>query len=318
MLIKKYSIVNYLNEKRLHFVFLVLVIFSFSTILTSCVSGKKTDNFRNYYVNSDSIIKEGYELYYLEKASWTSTDFIKKKYGPFSEINNYLGYMSYKDQDTIFSIYYKMIDSNIKVFETYKFNNTSILESMMVVSETRDMNNIEKYMLKCLNQIEKLQDTIPFYFTPPNAGKNLVFLREGNQFRLFILTGTFEHDVIPFGNDFVFKFDSEGESMIGGQIHPTVVFDKDSSKVPEKYGSYDPVKQTKNSNGVYEVCDHKHFGSTPDFITSADICNILLYGKSKSYIVWSRKFISIFTPNDKEPLSIFTRKFVEQQVKRKR
>lgn len=314
MLKKKYCIENYLNEKNLLFVLFVLMTISFTTFLTSCVSGKKTDDFKNYYVNSDSIVKEGYELYYLENASWNSTDLIKKKFGSFSQIKNFLGYMSYKEQDTIFSIYYKMIDSNIKVFETYKFNNTSILKSMTVVSETRDMNNIEKYMLNCLNQIEKFHDSIPFYYLPPNTGKNFVFLRERNQLKIFILTGTKDHDVIPFGNDFVFRFDNAGILIRGEQIHPTVTKNNDSNKEKERFGSYDPVKQTIDSNGVYEICSHVHFASLgPDFITSTDICNILLYGKSKAYIIASRKFSMLFRPNHKDELLIWTSEFILNQ-----
>ena len=44
-------------------------------ISVSCMNNKvykKNDN--ALIINTDSILKEGYELYYLEKASWVSTD----------------------------------------------------------------------------------------------------------------------------------------------------------------------------------------------------------------------------------------------------
>lgn len=260
-------------------------------------------------INTDSIVKEGYELYYLERASWVSTDLFQEKYVDFKNIRGYNGYITYRDGENIISTYWKIIDEENKIFETYKFNSHSDSSSVIIDNSVRVPNKIEKYLFYCRNKMSKIiiDTNIPFQ-TPDGCNFSFVYLRDSNLIRIVVLTGPKEPNIIPFGNDFEFKFDYSGKFLEGRPIHGAMI----NPDKPVKCPSYEPVTQSIDKDGKYDLCKHDHFASVPKFMTSTDICNFLLYGKGDYFAVFSKDYFSLFTKNDSPGLSIWTNEYFKE------
>jgi hypothetical protein len=274
------------------------------------ITDKKSLNSNDWEkINTDSIVKEGYELYHLERASWISTDLLKEKFSNIKYVKGFAGYITYHGTDNIISTYWKNINDENKIFITYKFNSNADSSSVSIDNSLREPNNAEKYFFSCRNRMLKLIiDSNKYFQAPEGCSFNFIFLKDKDRLRIIALTGPTEPGIVPFGNDFQFIFDHSGEFLYGGLIHSAMVnLDK-----PEKCPSYDPVKIEMDNDGNSKLCSHYHHASIPKFITSTDICNFLLYGKGDYFAVYSRDYVSLFTKNDSPKLGIWTNEYFKE------
>jgi hypothetical protein len=261
--------------------------------------------------NKDSIVKEGYELYYLERASWISTDMLIRKYEDIKNVKGYAGYITYRDGDRILSTYWKASDGDTNIFATYSFNAQSDINSLTVFDYEREPNDTEKLLYKCHINILKYSPTDTLLGCPQGYKFNLVFLKETDKIRVFQIVGTDKTGIIPFGRDMIFTYDLTGKLIRGRSIH-TFRTDEENKIVTS---SFDPVKIEKTDKDC-KTLSHNHYGAEPICITSTDICNFLLYDKSDYFMVCSRNYVSIFSPNEKDKLKIFTQEFIKKQRKK--
>lgn len=206
----------------------------------------------------DSIIVEADLMYRYEKSVWSSTDLLvtdkklKKNYG---------GYLTSHSGDSVLVTY---LDKNQKKsIARYTYVSTNFNKPFLVSLESSPLTILEKELLdirtKMIDQISdsKYNVTVPQAFSP-----NFVLIKDEETFRLYIIMGTNESGVIPFGNDYLFCSDSEGNITNWKKFH--------SRMIPT---------YSKGPNGEKAISStHSHLKTTP-YITATDICTFRLYGE---------------------------------------
>ncbi len=235
-------------------------------IFISTLSYSQTDSLK---VKLDSIIKEADLLYNYEKIAWNSTDMLmskrklKKQYG---------GYLIHHSNDTIFASFIDKKQKNR--IAKYSFITTDLKTPFNSDLESKPLSESEKGLLdiknKILNQLsdEKYEVGFPKGFNP-----NLVLIKNSNEFKLYILMGTSESGVIPFGNDYLFRADSFGNITKWRKFHSRLI----------------PARTEMPGMGKITSAIHSHLRTTP-YITATDICTFRLYAEFteiKSFKVYS-------------------------------
>ncbi len=202
----------------------------------------------------DSVLTEAQLLYKYEKAAWISTDLatgnraVKKDFG---------GFFAYEEQGEIRVI---ILGKNQKnCIAEYSFE-SDFNKPKSVKTENRELTNQEKTLLEVKEKIvENLSDkqyevTIPDGFSP-----NLILLPFDEKYKLYIIMGTSQRDVIPFGNDYLFIADKNGKIENWQKFHSRLI----------------PGYTKFEGNKVTELT-HSHLRTTP-LITATDICTFMLY-----------------------------------------
>jgi hypothetical protein len=219
-------------------------------------------------VKLDSIIIEADLMYKYEKTVWNSTDLLmadkklKMKYG---------GYIVRHSVDSIFVTYMDEIQK--ESIARFFYISTNINKPCKIITESSPLSGTEKELIdikvKMLNQLSdsKYNVTIPQGFNP-----NFVLIKEDTIFKLYLIMGTSESGVIPFGNDYLFKANSKGEIIFWNKFHSRMI----------------PTMAEINGYIVTES-SHSHLRTTP-YITATDICTFRLYAqnaKQKKFSVYS-------------------------------
>jgi len=223
----------------------------------------------NLQLKFDSIIAEADLMYKYEKAVWNSTDLLmadkklKKNYG---------GYVVRHSVDSIFVTY---LDKNQKEsIARFIYISTNLNKPCLLKMESSPMYDTEKDLLeikaKMLNQLSDSKYSVTF---PQSFNPNFVLIKEDTIFKLYLIMGTSESGVIPFGNDYLFKANSKGEITFWEKFH---------SRMIPVMTEYDGQKVTESS--------HSHLRTTP-YITATDICTFRLYAQYTSL----EKF-SVYSP----------------------
>lgn len=223
-------------------------------IIASCIFGQED----TLQYKLDSIVEEGNLLYSYEKAVWVSTDLLMAD----EELkSNYGSYVVYHSKDSVFATYFNK--SLTEKIAKYSFANTDLSKPCKTEIGKSDINSLEQELMdmkvKIVEQLSnsKYEITIPHGYTP-----NLVLIKEQLGYKLYILMGTTESGVIPFGNDYLFRADLNGEITSWKKFHSTMIPAR--SKMP-------------NGEKVISAI-HSHLKTTP-YITSTDICTFRLYAK---------------------------------------
>ncbi|MAB47801.1 MAG: hypothetical protein CMC05_04135 [Flavobacteriaceae bacterium] len=227
----------------------------------------------------DSIVKEADLLYKYEKVAWNSTDLLMSKR---KLKKNYGGYVIYHSNDTIHASF---IDkSQEKRIARYSFTASDLEVPYNSNFELIELSESEKELLdikiKIVNNLsdEKYEVEFPQGFNP-----NLVLLKDENEYRLYIIMGTPKSNIIPFGNDYLFKTDLNGEIKEWKKFHSRVI----------------PAQTEMPNGGKVISAVHSHLKTTP-YITATDICTFRLYGElygMKEFMVLSTALGKYFKYN---------------------
>jgi len=230
----------------------ITILFFLGTLFLNAFSQEE-----NLQLTLDSIIAEADLLYKYEKAVWNSTDLLmadkklKKNYG---------GYVVRHSVDSIFVTY---LDKNQKEsIAMFIYISTNFNKPCHVRMESSPLSVTEKELLdmkvKMLDQLSdsKYNVTIPQGFNP-----NFVLIKDDTIVKLYLIMGTSESGVIPFGNDYLFKANSKGEIIYWNKFH---------SRMIPTMAEFNGQKVTESS--------HSHLRTTP-YITATDICTFRLYAQ---------------------------------------
>ena len=230
--------------------------------------------------NVDKILEEGKLLYRLEKASWFGTDVFLKEFP--HKINEIGGYLSYLNENSkVINIFFER-DNPFSILVRFEFD--SLPQSNPVKIDTLD-NIASKQEIDLITMrqdaFKKISDNEDRFFTfYKDVSFNLIPLIHNGQKRVFILTGHQVSNVVVIGNDYVLTYDKKNKFVQKEKIHNSII----------QY----PCK-SDDSEDKMSATIHSHILS--DYITSTDICTLLLY---KDYIEWekhyviSKKYVSIF------------------------
>lgn len=226
------------------------------------------------------IVAEGKLLYKSELASWYGTDLFLENY---QERENIGGYFSYTDNDIAKCVFFSRAE-NPKVIGTISFDNTYSIETAKTDLTEREFTPTENelYQIRKIALDELNTNTDGLFKFYQNTSPNIIPLINGEEKKVYILTGPKVSGVVIFGNDYLLTFDKNNKLVTKKQLHKNII--------PIEYGN-------EEDGNVIEDAMHNHLPETGDFITATDICTIMLYekfAKWKTHNVVSKKYLNIW------------------------
>jgi hypothetical protein len=144
-----------------------------------------------------------------------------------------------------------------------------------IITEERSLKPYEVNLLNIKDKIiNQLGDPKYEVSVPDGYDLNLILMPVENMYRLYIVTGTTQSNVIPFGNDYMFIADNEGNIESWTKFHSRLI-----------------PAQTKGPNGeTVRGLIHSHLKTNP-LISATDICSFKLYAP-----LYNLKEFSVYSP----------------------
>lgn len=241
---------------------------------------------------TSKIIEEGKMLYKSEMASWYGTDIFIEKYKEKDKIG---GYLSYSENEISRCIFYSKGEKP-KIIGTMDFDITFKIENAKTDLSERELTKTEFDLYEIKNAALEIINSDTIFKRYNNTNFNLIPIINGKEKKVYVLTGPKKNGVIIFGNDYLLNFDNNNKLLNRKQLHRNII--------PIEYSGKDEIEATM----------HSHTEETGDFITSTDICTLMLYAKFakiKQHYVISKNYVSIWDCN-KEILAVLTRKAWEK------
>lgn len=265
--------------------FIALALSSCST--TRNGTSKKLPPMKEISPILDSIVEEGYQLYYSERANWVATDLVFEKYQP-EQLGSSVSYQP--DKDSWIVAFFDKNNENclMECLFDNNSNQTAVIDSIRPVTDTeKEMLQQKQTMLDAA--IRKYGSELSF--APESFGNpNIDIIRFSDKFtRLYFLQGTIQPNMIPFGNDYSIDFDENLTPITFRRYHRSLI------QCPTKGEHGEEVR----------MIWHSHLKDNP-FITPTDICNFLLYRPEDmlEFTVFSTAYDCMFT------FSVFQRRIL--------
>lgn len=258
----------------------------------------------NISQKTDSIVAEGKMLYRSEMASWQGNDIFLSRYEFRDNIG---GYFSYVKGDTAVCIFFSKADDPF-VIGSISFDTTYQQTSARVDISERYLTEAESELLNLKKAAIAEIDSDTLFKQYENTSLNLVPLIDGNERKVYVLTGPQEQGVVIFGNDYLMTFDKENNLLSKRQLHNNII------------PIYLDAAEEKEVNATM----HSHLPETGELITATDICTLMMYGKFttwKTHNVVSSEYMNIWDVQKNElnvvPMDVI-RKIYKDQEKRDR
>lgn len=229
---------------------------------------------------TSAIVEEGKMLYKSEMASWYGTDIFMEKLKDKTE--NIGGYFSYTENNSAKCIFFGKGD-NPKVIGTIIFDSTYSTKTAEVNQTERAFTEYEEALYTIRKKALNIINTDTLFKVYKNTDLNLIPVIVNDEKKVFVLTGPKSSGVIIFGNDYLLTFDKDNNIKTKKRLHQNIIV--------MDYGALKKSGQTSVA-GI-----HSHLPSTGDFITSTDICTLMLYEKFtdwEQYYVISEKYVSVW------------------------
>jgi len=248
---------------------------------------------------AEEIMTEARLLFRSEVCSWYGTDiFLEHFPDRRGEIQ---GYFSYAKNDSTFCIFFSG-EPEIKVIGTIGFGLYADTEKAVINGKLRKLTALEKeyYDLReaAINAISSDNQ----FRTYENTNYNIIPLINRKERRVFVLTGPKKAGVLIFGNDYLLEFNSKNKLKKSTQLHRNIIV-TDLNKAEEGQ----EIKA-----GI-----HSHVSPTSDYITSTDVCTLMLYEGLlglENYYVLGEKHVSLYNCKS-DSLAILTRAVWEKIAK---
>jgi hypothetical protein len=247
----------------------------------------------------DAIVAEGFALFLLEMAAWQSTDALLAQLPETGSD----GYLSYLDGDSVRTIFYARADRATVVAETALDGQVNAA-SLRTRIARRPVSAHEKLLIHMRESLLEVcrTDTQDKFKQYERTGMNVLLL-PGPQPVAYILTAPTQPGVMILGNDYRFEFDAAGNVTGSTALHPEML--------------------VVNLETDATVSGHTHEKGASPYMTSTDICTLLLYGQGSAWthhIVNSPKFVSSWNLEERA-LLIMTQKawkrILDHQAKQK-
>jgi hypothetical protein len=211
-------------------------------------------------------------------ASWYGTDIFLEKCK--EQRQNMGGYFSYTDNNFTNCIFFAK-GEHPKVLATIKFDSTYSVDNAQFDNRQRDFTADESniYTIRQLALKDITSDTL--FKRYKDTRLNIVPLIYDSRKQVYVLTGPQNSGVVVFGNDYLISFDKDNRLIGARQLHKNIML----------------INYGKQGDQEVTTTIHSHLPETGDFITSTDICTLLLYekfAKWKQHIVISKEYVSIW------------------------
>lgn len=262
------------------------------TLITLSVFGQK-----NPTEEAQPIVAEGKLLYKSEIASWHGTDLFLENYKNRQNIG---GYFSYTNNDITKCIFFSKAE-NPKVIGTISFDSTYNVKTAKIDLTERDFTQTENdlYKIRKIAYDELNTNADGLFKFYKNTNPNIIPLINGQEKSVYILTGPQQNGVVIFGNDYLLTFDNNNKLLTKKQLHKNII--------QIEYG-----KSVEGKDVVGTI--HNHLPETGEFITSTDICTLMLYAKFanwKTHNVVSKEYLNIWNC-ETNSLTVIPMKIVEK------
>lgn len=203
----------------------------------------------------DSILVEGNLLYYYEKATWVAYDMAYNDPAVKNKFESYLTYQTGRSIKTI------ILGKNLeKCVAEYTFITNYDAPDISLFDE-RPLSAYEKKLIymreRIMNQLAREEYDIQ---VQEGFSLNFILLPFEKKYKLYILTGTSQPNVIPFGNDYLFITDDYGNIEKWRKFHSKAL----------------PVRIEEGNTTTTQIA-HTHTSANP-LISATDICTFMLYG----------------------------------------
>jgi len=209
-------------------------------------------------IKTDSILAEGNLLYKLEKAAWLITDLTLDN--PSIRLD-FGGYISYVKGDTTVAIILSKSDPDNCIFEI-NFFQANFKKPIKELFEKRGISDFEKKLITAREKIiDEIIDNEIEVIIPDGFNLNFVIFPIEGGYKLYIMTGTSQENIIPFGNDYIFIVDNDYKIQHWRKFHSRLI----------------PQKTVGPQGEIVTGLTHSHLKSEP-FISTTDICIFMLYG----------------------------------------
>lgn len=240
-------------------------------------------------IDTESILKEGKMLYRLENASWNATDHFFRHFK--DEKDGIGGSLSYIGEDNrVYTIFWSRYDSSF-IIARYIFDSLPGISPISVDIKNRAASAFEKNLIQikqdAINRISKNEDG--FFTSYKDTSFNLVPVVANKERKVFVLTAARTGKYVLIGNDYLLTYDNNNNLLKKEKLHNSLI-----------------QLSFKSESTSDAACTTMHTHILSDYITSTDICTLLLY---KDFVEWkrhyviSKKYVSILDL-EKESLSI--------------
>lgn len=241
------------------------------------------------------IVAEGKLLYKSEMASWYGTDLFIEKY---TNRENVGGYFSYTEKDRSVCVFFSRADKPV-VIGAITFDSTYNTKTAEINLSEREFtkNELDLFEIRKIALAEINSDTL--FKTYKNTNLNLIPLINGQERKVYVLTGPQNSGVVIFGNDYLLTFDENNKLLQKRQLHKNII--------PVYYGGSEANQQSIGAM-------HSHLPETGPYMTATDICTLMLYAKFakwQQHIVVSEKYMNIWNCKT-EQLAVMLRSAVEK------
>ncbi len=217
----------------------------------------------------DSILKEATKIYRLEKSAWKSTDNLFENYSRRYFKKEIDGYLSYKNEDTVKTIYWGMIENEIVVKNTFNYKDTDLLYEYAHNHNRRLPTDQELKLIMVRGKLlQDIEQNRQIYYKPEGSNYNIILTYSDKGFRAYILIGFRKKNILPLGNDYCIDLDINGKVIKRKRLHK----------------SYLETPFSEFQGNKLESVYHTHLPDSP-YITATDICNVMLYSE---FIGWSK------------------------------
>jgi len=246
---------------------------------------------------TETILSEGKLLYRLERASWYGTDDILGRFK--SKKDSIGGYLSYETSDNnINTIFFSKYNAN-NILVRYQFDSLPKQNPIKIDTINKNVTEIERNLIGIRQNARDIvyKNSDKYFNFHENTSLNFIPLIVNGKKQVFVLTGPQVGGIVLLGRDYLLKYDNKYMFKSKEKLHNSII-----------QFSY------KSDNKDNSVVSTMHSHVLTDYITSTDICTLLLYKdyvEWKQHIVISKKQVSIFDL-DKETLFTMKRKAWEK------
>lgn len=276
--------------------------------------------------DKDKVFLEGLALYTLILGNWTSNDLYYE-----NEFNTDIvsGYLTYRDKDTLKTIFWREIDTASVEYKTktykkagdtvaaqqsnkalelrwvvktvrYKSINVTKKNASIADEEERVPSTYEKMLIDYRDKAYKAIKADTAFFKQYEGTKlRAVPIDAGKEMRVYIYSSTTKEGVVPIGGDYLLVYDKKTNTLVSKEdLHKDFMF------ISTQYRG--------KKNDVSKATIHNHKPGTAALITPTDIATLLLY---KSLLEWdehhvvSDKYTSIFSLVDRKLDVMLTKDF---------
>lgn len=240
------------NIKPMKYIYIFIILFACVNTING-QSNKVVD--KKFRAQLDSVLMEGNLLYFYEKATWVSYDQVARHPDLRNKFETYLTYQTGKSIKTI------VLGHNWeKCIAEYTFTSDYDTPDVTRVEE-RNLSVYEKKLIYIRERIiNQLKDEKYDMKVPEGYNLNFTLIPFGKKYKMYVLTGTSQPNVIPFGNDYLFIADNYGNIEKWRKFHSELI----------------PVTINYETQSSAELI-HNHPASNP-LISASDICTFMLYG----------------------------------------